>query len=214
MVRQTDPGAFGEQPAPPAETTLSAEELAAYDQHLQHELENVNEQRVQLGGEDPEQRQASDQQTLAQLDERAGQLSELRDLIADEFAERQQAEGTLHRSGADQRRSEQRELASAELRTVDRRRRSARSRSGRLSPARCSMTASSGASICANVCNRRGSRTRRSRRACSPTPARGLPAVEAAAAQGTGPRARFATRNPEPKRRLPTLPRSSVPASR
>ncbi len=195
-VRQTDPSAFGEQPALPAQTTLTAEELAAYDQHLQHELENVNEQRVQLAGENPEQRKPSDQQTLAQLDERAGELGELRDLIAEDLAERQQAEGTLQPSGADQRRSEQRELASAELRTG--------------SPAFGSMAAV-GTAVAAEVLydsqQRREHLRERLQQAGLPDQAvqarvlsdagQGLPAAEAAAAHGTGPRARPATRNPK-----------------
>ncbi|MGP0048564.1 MAG: hypothetical protein ACLPZR_06895 [Solirubrobacteraceae bacterium] len=195
-VRQTDPSAFGEQPALPAQTTLSAEELAAYDQHLQHELENVNEQRVRLAGEDPEQRQASDQQTLAQVDERAGQLSELRDLIADEFADRQQAEGTLQPSGTDQRRSEERELASAELRTG----------SPAFGGAAAVGTAAAG-EVLYDSQQRRDHLRQRLQEAGLPDQAvqarllsdagQGLPAIEAAAAHGTGPRARPATRNPK-----------------
>ncbi len=193
-VRQTDPGAFGEQPALPAagETTLSAEELAAYDQQLQHELENVNEQRVRLADEDPEQRDPSDQQTLAQLDERAGELSELRDLIGEDLAERQQRDSTLEPAGTDQRRNEQRELASAELLTG--------------SPAVGGATAVAG-EVLYDSQQRRDQLRERLQGAGLPDQAvqarvlsdvgQGVPAAEAAAAQGTGPRARPATRNPK-----------------
>jgi hypothetical protein len=193
-VRQTDPGAFGEQPALPAagDTTLSAEELAAYDQQLQHELENVNEQRVRLADEDPEQRDPSDQQTLAQLDERAGELSELRDLIGEDLAERQQRDSTLEPAGTDQRRNEHRELASAELLTG--------------SPALGGATAVAG-EVLYDSQQRRDHLRERLQQAGLPDQAvqarvlsdagQGLPAVEAAAAQGTGPRARPATRNPK-----------------
>ncbi len=193
-VRQTDPSAFGGQPALPAETTLSAEELVAYDRQLQHELENVNEQRVRLVGENPEQRQASDQQALAQLDERAGELSELRDLIADEVAERQHGEGTLQPSASDQRRSEQRELASAELRTG--------------SPALGAATVATAAAgeVLYDSPQRREDLRQRLQDAGIPDQAvqarvlsdagQGLPPAEAAAARANGPRARPAARNP------------------
>ncbi len=191
-VHQTDPGAFGEQPALPAQTTLTAEELAAYDEQLQRELENVNEQRVQLVCEDDlAQREPGGQQALAALDERAGELSELRDLIAEDLAERQQG-GTLQPSDADQRRSEQRELASAELRTG--------------SPALGGETAVAG-EVLYDSHQRREHLRERLQRAGLPDQAvqarvlsdagQGVPAVEAAAAQGTGPRARPATRNPK-----------------
>ncbi len=191
-VRQTDPTAFGEQPALPAETTLSTDELTAYDRQLQQELENVNEQRTQLAVEDPQQRDTNDQQTLAMLDERAGELTELRDLIAEDLAERQ-GESHLQPSPADQRRSEQREVASAELRTG--------------SPAIGAAATASAGEVLYDSQQRRDDLRQRLHNAGIPDQAvqarvlsdtgQALPAAEATATQATSPHARPATRNPK-----------------
>ena len=52
-VRETDPSVLGEQPQIPAHTTLSVDELVAYDQRAHEQLERLAEQRTQLAGDDP-----------------------------------------------------------------------------------------------------------------------------------------------------------------
>ena len=47
-VRETDPSILGQQPQLPEHTTLTADELAAYDQRLHEQLERLAEQHAPL----------------------------------------------------------------------------------------------------------------------------------------------------------------------
>ena len=50
------PSVLGEQRQIPAHTTLSVDELVAYDQRVHEQLERLAEQRAQLAGDDPSRR--------------------------------------------------------------------------------------------------------------------------------------------------------------
>ena len=111
-VRETDPSIMGQQPQLPEYTTLTAEELAVYDQRLHEQLERLAEQHVQLAGEDALDPAA--QERLAQVQQQTGELTELRDLIAEDLADRRQQEPQQARQDASDR-QERRELVDAEL---------------------------------------------------------------------------------------------------
>lgn len=115
-VRETDPSVLGEQGQIPAQTTLSIDELVAYDERVHEQLERLAEQRAQLAGDDPSLDPGA-QQRLQQLHEQAVELIEIRDLIAEDLAERRQHEPAAPREQHVRGRQERRELADAELRT-------------------------------------------------------------------------------------------------
>ena len=52
-VRETDPSILGQQPQLPEHTTLTAEELAAYDQRLHEQIERLAEQHAPLSDDHP-----------------------------------------------------------------------------------------------------------------------------------------------------------------
>ena len=111
-VRETDPSILGQQPQLPEYTTLTAEELAVYDQRLHEQIERLAEQHAQLAGEDALDPAA--QERLAQVQQQTGELTELRDLIAEDLADRRQQEPQQARQDASDR-QERRELVDAEL---------------------------------------------------------------------------------------------------
>ena len=115
-VRETDPSVLGEQPQIPAQTTLSVEELVAYDQRVHEQLERLAEQRAQLAGDDPSLDPGAEQR-LQQLHEQTVELTEIRDLIAEDLADRRQHEPEAPREQDVRERQERRELADAELQT-------------------------------------------------------------------------------------------------
>jgi colicin import membrane protein len=112
-VRQTDPDVLGQQPAIPARTTLSVDELVAYDRLLHERIERLAERRAQLAGEDATAPGPAADPRLASLDHETAELGELRALIADELATGPQETAPTPAQGA----QEHRELAQAELRT-------------------------------------------------------------------------------------------------
>ena len=191
-VRETDPSVLGQQPQLSAHTTLTAEELAAYDQRLHEEIERLAEQHAQLA--DDEALDAAAQERLAQVQQETAELTELRDLIAEDLAERQQNEP---RAGEDDRRQrrEERELVDAELVTG--------------SPAAGIPPAVAAVDVAAayDTHGRREQLRERLQNAGLPEQAidarvladtgQGLPASEAAATTGRSPRARPASRNPK-----------------
>ena len=119
-VRETDPSVLGEQPQIPAQTTLSVDELVAYDQRVHEQLERLAEQRAQLAADDPAVDPAA-QQRLQQLQEQAVELTEIRDVIAEDLAERRQQDPEAAREQEVRERQERRELVDAELADRDRR---------------------------------------------------------------------------------------------
>ena len=119
-VRETDPSVLGEQPQIPAQTTLSVDELVAYDQRVHEQLERLAEQRAQLAADDPAVDPAAPQR-LQQLQEQAVELTEIRDVIAEDLAERRQQDPGPAREQEGRERQERRELVDAELASGHRR---------------------------------------------------------------------------------------------
>ena len=202
-VRETDPSVLGEQPQIPAHTTLSVEELVAYDQRLHEQLERLAEQRAQLAGDDPSLDPGAEQR-LQQLHEQTVEVTEIRDLIAEDVADRRQCEPEAPREQDLRERQERRELADAELRTGV--------AAAGVPPA---VEAVDTAAAAYDTHERRAQLRERLQNAGVPDQAvdarvvsdtgQGLPAAEAVAGRGPSARARPTGRNP--KGRAPTQQR-------
>ena len=202
-VRETDPSVLGEQPQIPAQTTLSVDELVAYDQRMHEHLERLAEQRTQLAADDPAVDPAA-QHRLQQLQEQAVELTEIRDLIAEDLADRRQYEPEAPREQDLRERQERRELADAELQTG--------AAAAGVPPA---VEAVDTAAAAYDTHERRAQLRERLQNAGVPDQAvdarvvadtgQALPAAEAVAGRGPSARARPAGRNP--KGRAPTQQR-------
>ncbi|MGA2014100.1 MAG: hypothetical protein ABSH51_26695 [Solirubrobacteraceae bacterium] len=202
-VRETDPSVLGEQGQIPAHTTLTVDELVAYDQRAHEQLERLAEQRAQLAGADPSLDPGAEQR-LAQLHEQTVELTEIRDLIAEDLADRRQYEPEAPREQDVRERQERRELADAELLTG--------TAAAGIPPA---VEAVDAAAVAYDTHERREQLRERLQNAGVPGQAvdarvvadtgQGVPAAEAVAGRGPSARARPAGRNP--KGRAPTQQR-------
>ncbi len=205
-VRETDPSVLGEQAQIPAHTTLSVDELVAYDQRVHEQLERLAEQRAQLAGEDPSVEPAGTraEQRLQEVQEQTVELTEIRDLIAEDLADRRQYEPDASRDQDVRERQERRELADAELRTG--------TAAAGIPPA---VEAVDTAAAAYDTHERRAQLRERLQNAGVPDQAvdarvvadtgQGMPAAEAVSRRGPSARARPAGRNP--KGRAPTQQR-------
>jgi hypothetical protein len=191
-VRETDPSVLGEQAQIAAQTTLSVDELVAYDQRVHEQLERLAEQRAQLAGDDHSLDPGAEQR-LQQLQEQAVELTEIRDLIAEDLADRRQQEPQHGQDASD--RQERRELVDAELR--------AGTAAAGIPPA----VAAVDAAAAYDTHERRERLRERLQNARIPDQAvearvvadsgQGLPAAEAVAGRGPGATARPGARNPK-----------------
>jgi hypothetical protein len=196
-VRATDPSVLGAQGQIPAQTTLSVDELVAYDQRVHEQLERLAEQRAQLAGEDPSVEPAGTraQQRLQEVQEQTVELTEIRDLIAEDLADRRQHEPDAPHEQDVRERQERRELADAELRTG--------ATAAGIPPA----VEAVDAAAAYDTHERRAQLRERLQNAGVPDQAvdarvvadtgQGLPAAEAAAGRGPSARARPGARNPK-----------------
>ena len=194
-VRETDPSVLGEQPQIPAQTTLSVDELVAYDQRVHEQLERLAEQRAQLAADDPSVDPAA-QQRLQQLQEQAVELTEIRDVIAEDLAERRQQDSGRAREQEGRERQERRELVDAEL--------AAGTAAAGIPPAVAAVDAAASAYDTHERRERLRERLQNAGVADQVVEARvvadsgqGLPAAEAAAGRGPSARARPGARNPK-----------------
>jgi hypothetical protein len=199
-VRETDPSVLGEQGQIPAHATLSVDELVVYDQRVHEQLERLAEQRAQLAGADPSLDSGAEQH-LAQLHEQTVELTEIRDLIAEDLADRRQYEPEAPRGQDVRERQERRELADAELRTG--------AAAAGIPPAveastwpPSPTTRTSAAPSYVSDWRTPASLTRRSTLASSPTPVRACPPLRLspAADRAPGPGPPDATRRVAPQR--------------
>ena len=193
-VRKTDPGILGEQAQIPAQTTLTVDELVAYDQRAHEQLERLAEQRAELTGDD-QSLEPDAQQRLQHLQDQTVELTEIRDLIAEDLADRRQQEPQPADQDASER-QERRELIDAEL--------LAGTTTAGIPPAVAAVDAAAAAY---DTQERREQLRERLQNAGVPDQAvaarvladagQGVPAAEAAAARGPGAKARPGARNPK-----------------